>query len=89
MIERQAVGHSTPSVMACDAEPFKAKPPHHSNHVAGHSALRIRLMIFSRLWTAAAPVTTQIGTDHAELLCQDGRDLTPHQVRLGKAVQQQ
>ena len=24
MIERQAVGHSTPSVMACDAEPVKA-----------------------------------------------------------------
>ena len=46
-------------------------------------------MIFSRLQTAAATVTTQIGTDHAELLCQDGRDVTPHQVRFGKAVQQQ
>jgi hypothetical protein len=39
-------------------------------------------------WTTAAAIAPKIGADHSETFGQEWRDVTPHQMRFGKSVQQ-
>ena len=72
-----------------DGKTPEAHSLHHADHVARHCALRIRRVIRCRGGLAARPIAAKIGADDREVLGKGGRNAVPHQVRFGKAMQEQ
>ena len=89
MVERQPIGHTATAIMARNREAVEAKPRHDGRHVLGHCTFRIWRVIRTGGRTGAAPISAKIGADHGEVLCEQRRNVPPHQMRLGKAVQQE
>jgi hypothetical protein len=89
VIEGKAIGDPAPAVVPRHRELPEAKPLHDLHHVARHGALRIRPVGRIRRRTATSAIAPQVGAYHGAAAGQQRRDLEPHQVRLGKAVQQE
>ena len=89
VVECEAIGDATAPVVPGDREAAKTEPLHDGHHVARHGSFGIRLVVRGRPGAAAAAVAAEIGADDGEMARQDGRHASPHQMRLGKAVQQQ
>jgi hypothetical protein len=88
-IERQAVGAARPAIMSRDVEAIEAQLLHDCDLVARHGALGIRFVIGAGGRFAAAAVPAQVGTDDRVMVRKARRDLRPHRMRLGKAVQEE
>lgn len=69
-------------------EAVEAQTRHQADHVPSHRALGIGRVVGRRGRLAAGAIAAQAGADDRKLLRQRRRNAMPHQVRLGKAVQQ-
>jgi hypothetical protein len=68
LVERQAVGHGRPPIVADDAESRVPEPAHQLDDVRGHRALRRLRVIRPRLRHGRLPVPAEIRADDGELL---------------------
>ena len=75
--------------MAGDVELVEAELLHDFELVARHRALGIRFVVGAGFGLAAAAVTAQVRANYRVVFGEARRDLRPHRVGLGKAVQQQ
>ena len=74
--------------MAYDREPIVAAGGHELDDLGGHLSLRVALPARPAGWSSRLPVAAQIGDQYAEAPAKARRNLTPAQMGLGKAVQQ-
>lgn len=77
LIERQANGDICPAIVPDDREAFVAEHPHQRDQVAGHRALRVRLVIGGGRRLARLAVATQAGADHGVVVHQERGDAVP------------
>ena len=89
MIEGQATGDTTATIVAGDRKARKPELLHDRHHVLCHRALRIWRMVGGRGGTSALSVAAKIGTDNREVASEQRRNTAPHQMCLRKAVQQE
>ena len=88
-IQRHALRDPASPVMTYNREARKAQPLHQRQHVRRERAFRIRRVVGRACGTAASPIAAQVGADDRMGLGQARGDVAPHQMRFGKAVQQQ
>jgi hypothetical protein len=88
VVERQAKRHTSAAVMAHDREPIVAAGGHELDELGGHLSLRVALPVRPTGWSSRLPVRAKIGDHYAVAMAKPRRNLTPAQVGLGKAVQQ-
>jgi len=86
MVQSQTVGDSPSAIVADQREGRKAELDHQVDQLLRHRALRIRNVIIGGAGDTAAPVGSQIYTDHRVVLGEHGREEPPHQTRPRKAV---
>ena len=89
MVDRHAVGHASPAVVARHGEAFEAQCSHRLDLVTGHRSLAVRGVVGRRLRSKRHPIPRQIRGDDGMPLGEDGCGGVPHLVRLRIAVQQQ
>ena len=89
VIEDQPVRHPGAPVVADQLELTEAELAHEPDLVAGHGPLGVDQPGGVRGGLAGVAVAAQVGRHHRVVLGQDGRDVAPHEVILGIAVQEQ
>src|SRR6185369_17351030 len=89
MIQRQAIGDAPAAVMPRDGEALEAEMAHEGDLVPRHGPFGIWLVVRRRRRLAAAAIAAQIRRDHGEIPRQPRRDLVPHDMGLGMAMEQQ
>jgi hypothetical protein len=88
MVQCHAIGAACAAVMSDDGEPVVPKRAHDFDLVACNLAHAVRRVIRRARRRAAASKATEVGCDHGKSFCESRRDLMPHVVCLGYAVQQ-
>ncbi|MEY9460959.1 hypothetical protein ABH973_001372 [Bradyrhizobium ottawaense] len=89
MVEREAIGDAAAAVVAGQREVHVTEPLHHLHHRLGHRALAVGDVQRIALGHVGPAIARQIGDDQREVLGQLRRDLVPHHMGLGEAVQEQ
>jgi len=89
VIEREPVRHPAPAIVPRDREPIEAQSGHERDEITCHRPLRVRCVVRRRWRLGARAVAAQVGTDDGESVGEQRSDPSPHQMRLGKAVEQQ
>jgi hypothetical protein len=89
VIERQTIGHPPSPIVAGNGEPRESELLHDPDHVDSQLALRVGPVIRPRGWLAARPIAAQVGADDRVAVRKPRRYAVPHQVRLGKSVEEQ
>src|SRR4051794_11445005 len=75
--------------MARDRERVEAEFRHDGHHVLCHRSFCIWRMVRTGGRTIALAISAKIGADHGEVLREHRRNVSPHQMRLRKSVQQE
>lgn len=75
--------------MARDRETVEAEFRHDGHHVVCHCSFCIWRMVRTGGRTIAPAISAKIGADHGEVLREQRRNVSPHQMRLRKSVQQE
>ena len=88
MIESHAIGDATAAIVSCDGEAREAELLHDGDHLLRNGALGVWRVVRRGNRTAALAVAAKVGADDGKLVRQQSRYTAPHQVSLGKAVQQ-
>ena len=89
MVERHPVRDPSTSVVTRDGEVPEAQLLHDLHQVASHGPLGVGGVVRRRGRTIAPSVAAEIGADDGKRFGQPRRDFAPHEMRLGKAVQQE
>ena len=89
MVEGQTIGHPPPAIVARHGEAREAEPLHDDHHVSGLGPFGVRGVVWRRMGATALPIPPEIGADHGEVAREPRRHIAPHEVGLGKAMQQQ
>ena len=89
MIEREAIGNSTASIVPGDVESVEPEPLHHRDAIARHRAFGVRFVVVRSRRLRALAVSTQIHCHHRELAREAPRDQVPHHMRLRMPVQEE
>ena len=89
VVEGHAVGDPRAPVVADHGEALEAEGGHDLDLVLGHGALGIGRVVVAARRLGAVAVAAQVGQHHGEALGQARRNLVPHDVGLGVAVEQQ
>ncbi len=89
VVARQAVRHASAAVVAHGVELDEAERLHGLHHVERHGALRVVGVPGHAARLGRVAVAAQVRTHHGVVARERRRDLVPHRVRLGVAVQQQ
>ncbi|MBB4398140.1 hypothetical protein GGD62_007281 [Bradyrhizobium sp. ERR14] len=89
MVEREPVSDTATAIMARNRKAVEAKPCHDGHHVLCHRPFRIWRVVRAGGRTSAATISAKIGANDREVLREQRRNVSPHQMRLGKSVQQE
>ena len=89
MVERHSTRDAPAAIVPDDREPFEAELAHHLDLVLSHRAFGIAGVILATRRFAAVAVAAQIRRDDGEALREDRSDVTPFEMRLRPALQQQ
>ena len=88
MVERQPIADASAPVMTADAEAHMAEISHHRDDILAHFALGIERAAVA-VGRTRPTIAAQVHDDHPEAMRQLWRQPMPHDVALGKAVQQE
>jgi hypothetical protein len=89
VVERGARGDVGAAVVPDDGEPPVAERPHERDAIAGHRALRVRLVVGRGSRASTLAVAAQVGADDGVLGREERRDAVPRRVRPRMPAQQE
>ena len=89
MIERHAVRDPPSAVVPGDRERGVTELAHRGEQIAGQRSLAVRAVVVAHRRTKRLAVAGEVRDDEGEPLGQRRRDRVPHEVRLGKPVEQE
>ena len=88
MIQRKAIGHPCPAIVAEDMRRSDAERIHQGDDILRHLPLGINGVAPVIGWRIAVAIAAQIGHDHVEFLGKLRRDVLPAMVVLRIAVEE-
>ena len=88
-IERQSVAQWRAAIMGDDTEPSMPQLRHELDHVPGHFAFGVVLVVGIGRGSATCAIPTQIRYHERKLLCEQWGQEKPMHMGLRKAMQQQ
>src|SRR5690242_101732 len=89
MVESQPMGNPSTTIMSNHGELAEPELRHHVDLVLSHHSLRVRDVVFTFGRLAAISVPAKIRNDESEIVGKLRRNLVPHDMSLGIAVEQQ